>query len=105
VRALKNLRIGAPGARPTAFNTVRYSDKLLEQSGISIQTLGLFELFGWIGRLSDSDRAVKAKLKQIGEYVVAQSIPPAALLKMAKFGVAVDTWMKNARLRATTIQC
>src|SRR3954471_7992783 len=27
VKALKNLRIGALGARPTAFNTVRYSEK------------------------------------------------------------------------------
>ena len=33
VRGLKNLRIGAIGARPTAFNTVRYSEKLLEKLG------------------------------------------------------------------------
>src|SRR5208282_1551794 len=86
VKALKNLRIGALGARPTAFNTVRYSEKLLEQSGISIETLDLFELFGWIGKLTDNDRAVKAKLRDIQAYVVARSIPPVALLKMAKFG-------------------
>src|SRR3984885_11197498 len=30
VRRLKNARIGAIGARPAAFNTVRYSEKLLE---------------------------------------------------------------------------
>jgi len=33
VRKLKNARIGALGARPAAFNTVRYSEKLLEASG------------------------------------------------------------------------
>src|SRR5207248_557937 len=32
VKGLRNLRIGALGARPTAFNTVRYSEKLLESS-------------------------------------------------------------------------
>ena len=105
VRALKNLRIGALGARPTAFNTVRYSEKLLEQSGISIETLDLFELFGWIGKLKDNDKAVNAKLNEIQTYLVAKSIPPAALLKMAKFGVAVDKWMKDTRLNATAIQC
>ena len=31
VRKLKNVRIGALGARPAAFNTVRYSEKLLEK--------------------------------------------------------------------------
>ncbi|MBI4327118.1 MAG: fucose isomerase [Chloroflexi bacterium] len=105
VRGLKNLRIGALGARPTAFNTVRYSEKLLEQSGISIETLDLFELFGWVGKMKDSDAAVEAKLQEIQEYVVAKSIPPVALLKMAKFGVAVDKWMKETRLNATAIQC
>jgi L-fucose isomerase-like protein len=105
VRALKNLRIGALGARPTAFNTVRYSEKLLEQSGISVETLDLFELFGWIGKMKDSDAAVNAKLTEIQNYVVAKSIPPVALLKMAKFGVAVDKWMKDTRLNATAIQC
>ncbi len=105
VKALKNLRIGALGARPTAFNTVRYSEKLLEQSGISIETLDLFELFGRVGRLKDNDRAVNAKLKEIQAYVAAKAIPPVALLKMAKFGVEVDRWMKQTRLNATAVQC
>jgi L-fucose isomerase-like protein len=105
VAGLKNLRIGALGARPTAFNTVRYSEKLLEQSGISIETLDLFELFGWIGKMKDDDAVVQAKLAEIQNYVVAKSVPAPALMKMAKFGVAVDNWMKSTRLNATAIQC
>ena len=105
VKALRNLRIGALGARPTAFNTVRYSEKLLEGSGISIETLDLYELFGWVSKLRDNERAVNAKLEQIQGYVAARSIPPVALLKMAKFGVAVDRWMKQCRLQATAVQC
>ncbi len=105
VRGLRNLRIGALGARPTAFNTVRYSEKLLEQSGISVETLDLFELFGWINKMGNKDLAVQAKIKEIDEYVCAKSIPTAALMKMAKFGVAVDDWMQKARLNATAIQC
>lgn len=105
VRGLKNLRIGALGARPTAFNTVRYSEKLLENSGISIETLDLFELFGWIGRMKDDSPPVQAKLSEIQGYVNAKGIPAPALMKMAKFGVAVDQWMKQARLSATAIQC
>ena len=105
VRGLKNLRIGALGARPTAFNTVRYSEKLLEKSGISIETLDLYELFGWINKLGDADEAVQAKLNEIHSYVVARSIPAPALLKMAKFGVAVARWMEQTRLQATAIQC
>jgi L-fucose isomerase-like protein len=105
IRGMRNLRIGALGARPTAFNTVRYSEKMLERSGISIETLDLYELFGWVGAMKDDDGPVQAKLKEITDYVATQGVPQNALLKMAKFGVAVDNWMKQARLSATTIQC
>jgi L-fucose isomerase-like protein len=105
LKSLKNLRLGALGARPVAFNTVRYSEKLLENSGITVETLDLFELFGWVGKMGDTDAAVEAKLKEIQAYVSARNIPPSALLKMAKFGAAVDKWMTDNSLHATAIQC
>ncbi len=105
VKCLRNLRIGALGARPAAFNTVRYSEKLLEQSGISVETLDMFELFGWARAMKDSDVPVQTKLNEIKGYVTTDDVPQTALLKMAKLGVAVDNWMKQNRLQATTIQC
>ena len=105
VRVLRNLRIGALGARPAAFNTVRYSEKLLEQSGISIETLDLFEAFGRAGRLADNHEAVQAKLKAIQGYVSTGNVPQLSLVKMAKLGVVIDEWMVAARLDATAIQC
>jgi L-fucose isomerase-like protein len=105
VKGLKNLRIGALGARPAAFNTVRYSEKLLERSGISIETLDMYELFGWVGAMQDDDAAVRAKLLEITDYVITENVPAPALVKMAKLGVAIDSWMRQNRLQATTIQC
>ena len=51
VNGLRRLRIGAIGARPTAFNTVRFSEKILEGAGIAIEPIDLSEIFGRIGRL------------------------------------------------------
>src|SRR6266581_6119842 len=45
-KGLRKLRIGAVGARPAAFNTVRYSEKILESAGISVETLDLSEVLG-----------------------------------------------------------
>src|SRR5574340_544101 len=87
VRGLKNLRVGVIGARPAAFNTVRFSEKLLERTGISVDTLDLSEVFGRIRRLTDDDAKVKEKLGSIGSYVATVGIPQASLVKMAKFGV------------------
>lgn len=105
VRGLRGARIGAIGARPAAFNTVRYSEKLLERAGISVETLDLSEVFGRIARLKDSDPKVKDKLEQIAGYVPTKGIPSEALTKMAKFGVVVDDWMAENSLVASAIQC
>src|ERR1700745_957251 len=75
VKGLRNLRIGALGARPTAFNTVRYSEKLLEASGISVETLDLSEVLGRIDRMKDSDEGVGRKLNSIKKYVTTRGIP------------------------------
>src|SRR5207248_10802265 len=93
VKGLDNLRVGVLGARPAAFNTVRFSEKLLENGGISVETLDLSEVFGRIHRLKDDDAKVKEKLAGIQGYVSTRGIPPASLLKMAKFGAVVDDWM------------
>jgi L-fucose isomerase-like protein len=105
VRGLQNARLGALGARPTAFNTVRYSEKLLERSGISVETLDLSEAFGRVERLADDDAAVTAKLAEITGYIPTKGIPTEALLKMAKLGAVVDQWMVDNRLVASAIQC
>jgi len=105
VKGFRNLRIGALGARPTAFNTVRYSEKLLEASGISVETLDLSEVLGRISRLKDSDDAVVQKLQAIERYVLTSGIPEAALLKMAKLGTVVDQWMKATHVDISAVQC
>ncbi|HRF60408.1 MAG TPA: L-fucose/L-arabinose isomerase family protein [Fimbriimonadaceae bacterium] len=105
VRGLRGARIGALGARPTAFNTVRYSEKLFEHSGISIETLDLSEALGRADKLDASDHAVQAKLAAISGYTAVEGIPTESLAKMAKLGVVIDRWMAEAGLVATAIQC
>lgn len=105
VKGLKRLRIGAIGARPAAFNTVRYSEKILERSGISVETLDLSEVIGRIGRLKDDEKPVTERLAAIRKYVSTQSIPDAALVKMAKLGVVIGNWMRDTELNISAIQC
>ena len=105
VRGLKHVRFGAIGTRPAAFNTVRYSEKILEFAGIAVEPVDLYEIIGRIGRLKDNDDAVQAKLETIKGYTKTDNIPPEGLLKMAKFGTIVDRWAKENELSGTAIQC
>src|SRR5260221_5347850 len=69
VKGLRRLRIGAIGARPAAFNTVRDNEKILEANVISVEPIDLSEILGRIARMSDQDAAARAKLDQIQRYV------------------------------------
>ncbi len=105
VRGLRNLRIGAIGARPAAFNTVRYSEKLLEANGISVEPIDLSEILGRIARMKDDDPAAQAKLAAIRSYVATGDTPASALMKMAKLGAVIDDWMEQTEVAISAIQC
>jgi L-fucose isomerase-like protein len=105
VRGLRGARIGCIGARPAAFLTVRYSEKLLELSGISVETIDLSEIFALANRVRTASAKYKAKLDALKSYVSVKGIPEDALVKMAKFGVVVDDWMAANGLVASAVQC
>ena len=104
-RGMRNLRVGAIGARPAAFNTVRYSEKLLESSGISVITIDLSEILGRINRMKDEDEPARDKLRQIKNYVSTGDVPEASLIKMAKLGAVIDGWMREQELSISAVQC
>jgi len=105
VKGLNNARFGAIGARTGAFNTVRYSEKILELSGISVETIDLSEILGKIALLADNNSGVKRKLNDIKKYIPTKSIPADKLLRIAKFGYVVDRWVRDTELNGTAIQC
>ena len=105
VRGLRRVRIGAVGARPNAFNTTRFSEKLLEAAGISVNTIDLSEVFGAAASIGSSDQRVKDRIGRIRAYADSSAAPEESLEKMAKFAIVVDDWMRSLGLTATAIQC
>jgi L-fucose isomerase-like protein len=104
-QALKNLRVGVVGARPAAFNTVRYSEKLLEREGISVEPIDLSEMIHRAENIADDDPDHQAKLQAINSYLPAEETPQPSLVRMAKLGVALDRWVEAQQLSAVAIQC
>lgn len=105
VKGLRGVRLGAIGARPGAFNTVRYSEKILERNGISVTTVDLSEILGQAEKLSENDAAVSGKLAEIQAYAPAPGVPSEKLMQMARLGVVLSRWIEANGLDATAIQC
>lgn len=105
VKGLRKLRIGAVGARPGSFNTVRYSEKLLQRSGISVVTVDLSAILGTANKLTKDDQVVKDRLEAILAYTPKGRTPDEALVQIAKLDIALHNFMQENALDATAIQC
>jgi L-fucose isomerase-like protein len=106
VKGLRRARIGAIGARTPAFQTVRYSEKLLQGSGVTVVTVDLSEILAAASRLGDDAPEVKRKLEAIGAYGrIPARIARERVVKQAKLGLAVEAWMERNGCDASAIQC
>ena len=105
VNGLRTVRLGAVGTRPNAFRTVRFSEKLLEASGISVSTLELSEALSNANKLADDDARVRGKLEEINAYADTGGAPPKSLLLMAKLAIVISDWMDELGIDATALQC
>jgi L-fucose isomerase-like protein len=105
VRGLRGARVGVIGARPAAFITVRYSEKLLQAAGISVTTVDFSEIIAAAGKLGDEHPAVQAKLAEVRSYARSDGVPSPSLVRMAKLGVVIEDWMRANDLHASALQC
>ena len=106
VKGLRNARFGAIGARPGAFQTVRFSEKLLQATGITVVPVDLSEMIAAATRLGDSDKPVKDMIARIKAYgKIPAHIKPESIMKQAKLSVAINSWMAENECDASAIQC
>lgn len=106
VKALRTARIAQLGARVTPFRTVRYSEKLLQQAGISVITEDMSEIFADAWLLRDDDPRVLAREAEIRAYGnICPGIAREKVLKQAKFSLTIDQWMADHECVASAVQC
>lgn len=105
VNGLRHARIGAVGARPAGFQTVRASEKLLQKSGITVVPVDLSEILGAARKIEDTDAELLKKLEEIKCYAAVPKEYSDKLVLQAKFGVAVERWIEANQIDAVAVQC
>jgi L-fucose isomerase-like protein len=105
VKKLRRVRLGQIGTRPNSFETVRYSEKILEFNGISIEPIDLSEIFGLIDKLNDDNPIVRQKIDFIKNYTSTTSFPEEQVIKLAKLAVVVENWVDENELDGFAFQC
>lgn len=106
VNGMRRARIGAIGARPAAFQTVRYSEKLLQANGVTVVPVDLSEIIFGAQSLADDDPDVTAKVAEVLGYgKIPDTIPQGNILKQAKLSVTIDRWMDENECDASAVEC
>ncbi len=106
VKGLRNARIGAIGARPAPFQTVRFSEKLLQHSGITVVPVDLSEIINKAQQLDNQSQKVQKKLSEIKDYGnIPDYINEENILKQARLSLVIDDWMTENELDASAVQC
>lgn len=106
VRGLRGARIGSIGARTGAFQTMRYSEKLLQAAGITVVTVDLSEMIGAATAIGADDPALLATLEKVTSYGrIPDHIQPSQIEKQARWTLAVNRWIDDNGCDASAIQC
>lgn len=106
VRGLRSMRVGAIGARPAPFQTMRISEKLLQAYGITVVTVDLSEIIAAAQAVHDSSKELQAKLEELRSYGrIPADIKRENLIRQAKLSLALERWMDDNDIQAAGFQC
>ena len=104
VGGMKEMTVGAIGARTTAFKTVRIDELALQRHGITMETLDLSDIFGRMERLK-GDAKVKKKARVLRAYADWTAVPTEARDKLTRLAVALDDVTEEYGLDALAVRC
>ena len=103
VNGMRNVYVGAIGARTTAFKTVRFDEIAYQKNGINIETFDMAQVFA---RMDAADAAaVAAKKAQYFDYADFTGVEAEKAESIARFGVALDQLIAQYGLKAVAIRC
>ncbi len=105
VNGMKGARIAMIGARPLPFNTVRFSEKILQKHGIAVQTVDLSEILSEAVSNRQPQR-IEKKLAQIRAYgTIPESISEEVIDKQARLCLAIEDKVAELQCDASTVLC
>jgi L-fucose isomerase-like protein len=105
VNGMRNMVVGAIGARTTAFKTVRIDEIALQRHGITMETLDLADVFARMNALKPADAACQAKAEVLRAYTSWKGVPEAAFDKIVRLGVVLDAIVEEYRMDAFALRC
>ncbi|WP_252891128.1 L-fucose/L-arabinose isomerase family protein [Thermoclostridium stercorarium] len=105
VNNLRRARILAVGTRPGPFQTVRFSEKLLQRYGISVLVEDIGNIISRANEINDIKK-IEETVSEIREYVnVPENAPAEKIEKLARFKMALEEAVMANDADCAAVQC
>ena len=105
VKGMKGLRVGAIGARPIGFQTMRFSEKILQKADITVVPVDMSEIIAAAEKIDVNEPEVVEKVEAIQNYGTCNILHEGQISKQARFGLAVERWIANNNINISALQC
>lgn len=105
VKTLKHARIGAIGARPTAFKTVRCDETTLQKYGISVEAFDNSDLMRLAEKINPTSSEFTVKKQTILAYADFADVPHDRVDSLTRLAVVLDRLIKEYALDAISLRC
>ncbi len=105
VNGVKDMVVGAIGARTTPFKTVRIDEATLQRYGITVETFDLSDIFARMKTVQSSDAVYKAKMELMTGYASWEGVPDKAIDNIVRLGVTLDKLVDEYQLDALAVRC
>ncbi len=105
VGGFKGLRVGSIGARPMGFQTVRYSEKILQNADITVVPVDMSEIIAAAEKIDASNAAVKEKIEAIQAYGSCAIVAKDKIARQARLGLAIENWINENEVDISAVQC
>ena len=105
VKGMKGLRVGAVGARPIGFQTMRFSEKILQKNDITVVPVDMSEIIAAAEKIDENASEVKEKVEAIKNYGNCHILNKGQIFRQARFGLAVERWIEENDVDISALQC
>ncbi len=105
VKGMREMVVGAIGARTTPFKTVRIDEIALQHHGITVETLDMATVISRVTGLDPGLPALEDKRDFLRGYAAWDGVPDAAFETLARLAVVLDAIIDEFQLDALGIRC
>jgi len=105
VRALRELNVGAIGARTTPFKTVRVDEVALQKHGISVETVDLSDVFQRMDAVDDTSQQFAEIRKHLRSIANWNQAPEGSLEGLVRLKIVLRDLQSELRLETMALRC